>query len=347
LRELDFHREQRSLKQFQQNFADNDLVHIPGTYPEFSSRRVLTMEMLNGFSVAQTDRLAEEEVDTQEFVHRGANMYLEMVFRDRFFHADPHPGNIWVLNDGKLGLLDCGMTGRLDSEMREELEGMLLAAVDNDPDRLTDHVYRIATVPQSSTRNALRRDIDEFLSEYVNVSIEDLDLSAMLDTFTGILRRHHIMLPSGISLLIRVLVMLEGTSRLLDRNFSLAELIQPYAVKSVQRRYAPEKLLQQAKNTYRDWDRVLKILPREIFEMLNRIHEGRFDVSIEHRRIEKVVKWMVHGMLSAALFMGGSMILSSEIPPTVGGISVIGTSAALLGLLLGYRLVRAMHKSGD
>jgi len=347
LQELDFHRELRSLKQFQQNFADNAWVHIPDTYPEFSSQRVLTMEMLVGFSIAKTDRLTEENVDTQEFVHRGANMYLEMIFRDRFFHADPHPGNIWVLNDGKLGLLDCGMTGRLDSEMREELEGMLLAAVDNDPDRLTDHVYRIATVPQSSDRNALRRDIDDFLSEYVNVSIDGLDLRNALNRFTGILRTHRILLPTGISLLIRVLVMLEGTSRLLDRNFSLAELMQPYAVKSFQRRYSPDKLLQQIKHTYRDWDRVLKILPRELFDLLIRIREGRLDVSIEHRHLEKVVKWLVHGILSAALFMGGAMILSQGIPPTLGGISIIGAGTAVLGLLLGFHLVRAMHKLGD
>ena len=347
LRELDFRRELRNLKQFKQNFSHNAWVHIPDTYPELSSQRVLTMEMLVGFSIAKTERLTEERVDTREFVRRGASMYLDMIFRDRFFHADPHPGNIWLLPDGKLGLLDCGMTGRLDTEMREELEGLLLAAVDNDPDRLTDHVYRIATVPRSSDRNALRRDIDDFLSEYVYVSIDDLDLTASLDAFTDILRTHHILLPAGISMLLRVLVMLEGTSRLLDRNFSLAELIKPYAVKSVRRRYSPEKLLRQAKDTYRDWDRVLKILPRELFDILIRIREGRFDVSIEHRRLEKVVKWLVHGMLSAALFIGGSMILSREIPPMVAGISVIGASVSLLGLFLGYRLVRAMHKSGE
>ncbi len=347
IRELDFRRELRSMRQFKQNFADNNWLHIPASYPELSSKRVLTMEMLVGFSIAKTDKLAEENIDTNNLAQQGANMYLEMIFRDRFFHADPHPGNIWVLPGGKLGLLDCGMTGRLDSEMREELEGLLLAAVDNDPERLTDHVYRIATVPQSADRNALRRDIEDFLAEYVNVSVDDLDLSAALNTFTDILRAHHIMLPAGISLLIRVLVMLEGTSRLLDRNFSLTELIQPYAVKSVQRRYSPEKILLQAKETYRDWDRVMKILPRELFDILIRIREGRFDVSIEHRRLEKVVTWLVHGMLSAALFLGGSMILSREIRPTVGGISVIGAGAAVLGLLLGYRLIRAMKRSGN
>ena len=347
LRELDFRRELRSLKQFQQNFAANHWIHIPRPFPEFSSQRVLTMEMLNGYSVSKTERLAAEKIDTQKFVRLGANMYLDMIFRDRFFHADPHPGNIWVLPNGQLGLLDCGMTGRLDNEMRDELEGMLLAAVDNDPDRLTDHVLRIATIPQSIDRRALRRDIDDFLSEVINVSINDLDLSTMLNTLTDILRSHHIILPSGISLLIRVLVMLEGTSRLLDRNFSLAELIQPYAVKSVQRRYSPAKLLKQAKHTYRDWDRVLEILPRELLDMLTRLQDGRFDVSIEHRRLEKVTKWLVHGILSAALFLGGSTILSRGIPPTLGGISIIGAVTALLGLLLGYRLVHAMHKSGD
>jgi ubiquinone biosynthesis protein len=115
--------------------------------------------------------------------------------------------------------------------------------VDNAPDRLTDHFYRIATVPQSSDRNAHRHEIGDCQSEYVNVSIDDLDLSDALDTFTGILRTHQILLPAGISLLIRVQVMLEGTLRLLDRNFSLAELIQSYAVKSTRRRYSPQNLL--------------------------------------------------------------------------------------------------------
>lgn len=347
LRELDFRRELRNMNQFRQNFMDNDGIHIPVPFPEFSSQRVLTMEMLNGFSVAETDRLAAQNIDTREFVRRGANMYLEMVFRDRFFHADPHPGNIWVLESGKLGLLDCGMTGRLDSNMREELEGMLLTAVDKDPERLTDHVLRIAKSPEKIDRRALNQDIDDFLSENVNVAIDDLDLSDVLNNLTGILRDHHIILPSGIMQLIRVLVMLEGTSRLMDRNFSLAELIQPYAVKSIQRRYSPKKLLRQARDTYRDWDRLLKILPRELFDILTRIRDSRFEVSIEHRSLEKVVKWMVHGILSAALFMGGSMILSQGIPPRIGGISIVGATAAVIGLLLGFRLVRAMSKSGD
>ena len=346
-RELDYRRELRSLNQFTQNFADDDWVCIPVTYPELSSRRVLTMEMFDGYSIANTERMDQDGIDKADFIQRGARMYLDMVFRDRFFHADPHPGNLWVLSRGQLGLLDFGMTGRLDNEMREELEGMLLAAVDNDADRLSDHVLRMATVAQAVDRTLLKREIDDFLSEYVNVSIDDLDLSSVLNSLTEILRGHHIILPAGISLIIRLLVMLEGTSRLLDRSFSLAELIQPYAVKSVQRRYAPQKLLQQAKHTYRDWDRVFKALPRDINDLLTLAREGRLDVSIEHRRIEKVVKWLVHGILSASLFMGGAMILSQSVPPTFKGFSIVGVGFTACGFLLGWRLVRAMKTSGE
>lgn len=345
LRELDFRREQRSLSQFQQNFEDNEWVHIPRTYPEYSSRRVLTMEMLTGYSIKNTERFHEEQIDSQEFITNSANLYLEMIFRDRFFHADPHPGNIWVLPGGRLGLLDFGMTGRLDNDMREELEGILIAAVDNDPERLTDHVLRIAIVPNSVDRGGLKSDIDDFLSEYVNVAVDDVDLSATLNTLTDILRAHHILLPAGLSLLLRVLVMLEGTSRLLDRNFSLADLIKPYAVKSIQRRYSPKKLFAQARNSYRDWDRLMKIVPRELYDFIIRNRDGKFDISIEHRSLEKVTKWLVHGILSAALFLGGAMIISQAIPPLIWGVSAIGLATSLTGFFLGFRLIRSMNDS--
>lgn len=347
LRELDFLRELRSLNSFTQNFADNSNIHFPKPFPELCSKRVLTMEMLDGFSIADSQKMNAANIDRKQFVQTGASMYLDMVFRDRFFHGDPHPGNIWALSDGRLGLLDCGMTGRLDSEMREELEGMLLSAVDNNPTRLTDHVMNIATVPQNLDRNALRRDIDDFLSEYVNVDISALDLSSCLNNLTDILRDHHIILPGGMSSLLRVLVMLEGTSRLLDRNFSLAELIQPYAIKSIQRRYSPKKMLRQAQHSYRDWDRLNKVLPRELFEILMQISQGRFGVSIEHHRLENVIKWLVRGMLSAALFMGGSTILSQAIPPLIQGVSAIGAATSLMGLILGYQLISDMKNSGD
>jgi ubiquinone biosynthesis protein len=347
LRELDFQREVRSLNSFGQNFAKNPSIHIPQPFPTLCSKRVITMEMLEGFSIGDTKKMKESKIDRKEFVRTGATMYLEMVFRDRFFHGDPHPGNIWVLPGGKIGLLDCGMTGRIDNEMREELEGMLLSAVDNDPGRLTEHVLNIASVPQTLDRDALRRDIDDFLSENVNVDISALDLSSCLTNLTDILRDYHIIFPSGISALLRVLIMLEGTSRLLDSNFNLAELIQPYAIQSIQRRYSPKKLVRQAQHSLRDWDRLNKILPKELFEILTQVRQGNFGISIQHHRLENVIKWLVRGMLIAALFMGGSTVLSQAIPPLIKGVSAIGMTSCLMGIVLGYHLLNDMKNSDN
>ena len=160
---------------FARNIADNEKVHIPAGHGEYSSRRVLTMEMLDGFSIADTKKLQAANYDTKALARTGANMYLDMVFRDRFFHADPHPGNIWVLPGGRIGLLDSGMIGRLDEALHDELAAMVLAVADNDPTELTDCVIRICTLPGGFDRNALRTDIDDFLSGYLNQSLENMD----------------------------------------------------------------------------------------------------------------------------------------------------------------------------
>ena len=345
--ELDYNRELRSMELFARNFADNEKVHIPVGYGEFSSKRVLVMEMLEGFSIGDADKLQSCGLDTKALARSGANMYLNMVFRDRFFHADPHPGNIWVLSDGKIGLLDCGMVARLSDDLRDALEAMLLAATENDPVELTDQVTRICTLPKEFDRNQLQADIDDFLSEYADASLKELDIAKVLNNITGIIRHHHLVMPTGISMLIRVLIMLEGTSRLLDRDFSLSDLIEPYTHKMVARRFAPKRFARRMGKSVKAWDRVMSILPRHLEDALNRMQQGRFDVHLEHRHLDAVVNRMVYGILSGAVFLGGCMVLSSGIPPLVRGVSLTGGVIILIGCFLGFRLLRAVTASGD
>ena len=347
LRELDFNRERRNLDQFSRNFAKNKMIHIPKPYPEFSARRVLTMEKLEGVTVANVERLKQEGIDTKALAERGADMYINMIFRDRFFHADPHPGNIWVLEGGVLGLLDCGMVGRIDDYTREEVEGMLLSAVERDANQLTEFVIRIGSIPEGLDRNTLRADIDEFVSEYIGQSMQDFDLSGAVDKLTGIIRQHHILLPPALASLLKVLVMLEGTSRSLNRDFSLIELLKPYYAKAMQRKMSPERLLKRLQRSYRDWERLLNMLPYELTEILSRIRDGKFNVYLEHRRLDPIVNRLVYGILTAALFVGSSLILKQNIPPTINGVSVFGAAGCLTALVLGFHLLRAIKKSGD
>jgi ubiquinone biosynthesis protein len=246
-----------------------------------------------------------------------------------------------------IGLLDCGMIGRIDDYTREEIEGMLLAAVERDAEQLTESVIRLGSTPQGLDRNAMRADIDEFLSEYIGQSLQDFDLSGAVEGLTDIIRQHHILLPPGVASLLKVLVMLEGTSRLLNRDFSLIDLMKPYYAKAIQRRLSPQKFLQRLQRSYRDWERFLNVLPHELTDMLHRIRDGKFDVHVEHRKLDTTVNRLVYGILTAALFLGSCQLVSQAIPPLIRGISVFGIAGLIGSFILGFRVLRAIKKSGD
>ncbi len=151
LGELDFSSERRNLEEFAENFGNDKHIHFPLVYPDLCSRRVLTMEMLVGISGEDVPGMKAAGVDLNEFALHGANMYLDMIFRDGFYHADPHPGNLMMLPGGVVGVLDCGMVGRFDETMREEVESLLLSIINKDAVELTDCVMRLGAVPPIST----------------------------------------------------------------------------------------------------------------------------------------------------------------------------------------------------
>lgn len=347
LRELDFTRERRNLEEFARNFAGDRTIHIPKPFPELSARRVLTMEMLDGMSIRHVAEIEAQGVNTKDLATRCANIYLNMIFRDRFFHADPHPGNIWVLRDGVVGLLDCGMIGRIDAHTRGEVERMLLSAVEKDAEQLADVVVRIGTMPQGLNRDALRADIDEFVAEYLGQSLQDFDLSGALEGLTEIIRQYHILLPPGLSSLLKGLVMLEGTSRSLSRDFSLIDLLRPYYANAMKRRLSPEKFLLRLRRSYQDWDRLLNMLPQELADILRRIRDGKFDVNLEHRRLDAIVNRLVYGIVTAALFVGSCLLVNQRIPPVIQGISLPGAVGCIAACGLGFRLLQAIKRSGD
>ncbi len=176
-RELDFGREERYLQQFAQDFAGNPTVRIPAVIPELSTSRVLTMERLEGVKLNEVGRNSNGQFDLAEIARRGANLYLEMIFVNGVYHADPHPGNIVVLDHNVIGLLDFGMIGRLDEQLRENIEEMLLAITNRDAESLTSMIVRLGSVPPDLDYAALGLDAADFVGHYAIQSMADFNLS--------------------------------------------------------------------------------------------------------------------------------------------------------------------------
>jgi ubiquinone biosynthesis protein len=346
LREMDFSIERSSMETFIRNFAEEPQVHIPQPYPDQSSRRVLTQEKLDGYSVANTDRLAAEEVDTKAIADQGANMYLDMIFRDGFYHADPHPGNIWVLPGGRIGLLDSGKVGRIDPETREQFEDIVQAFAARDTVLLTDEVISLCTVPPDLDRDALQADISSFIDENLVGDVDDFDMSAIINGGVDIIRGHQLVLPPKVNMLLKVLVQLEGTSRTLDTSFNLSGLLQAYQQKTLVRRLSPERLVRRIYRTYKDWDRLLTSLPRDLSVILERIQSGQLHVQMELRGLDRPMNRMVYGLVSASLFLGSTILWANNVPPLINDISVLGAAGTILSLVLGLNLIWKIRKSG-
>ncbi len=346
LRELDFHREFRNQQEFRARFASDATVYFPEPIAELSSARVLTMEFVDGVSIAETALLKAQQIDLGELARRGANVYLEMIFRDGFYHADPHPGNILLMPDGRIGMLDCGMVGRLDEGLRDSIEQLLLSIVQRDSALMTRIIKRLCSVPRGIDPSALNADISDYLAYYGSQSLDQLNLGAALTEMTEIIRHHHLIMPRRVSLLIKVLLMLEGTSRLLNPRFSLIELIVPYQRKMIRRRLSPKRYSRKLQRLIREWIQFSEKLPEDLNALFDQMREGKVDVRLEHRRLQPSVNRLVFGIVTSALFLGSIQLWSFNVPPLVGGVSIFGVIGCVISVLLGFWLLRSINKSG-
>jgi ubiquinone biosynthesis protein len=346
LRELDFRRELRNIQEFIHNFRGDPSVRFPSPHPALSSRRVLTLDYLDGIRIADTSRLKLEGHDLQAIARRGANVVLSMIFRDGFYHADPHPGNLLVLADTVIGVLDCGMVGRLDDNTRDAFTTMLLAAIAKDSGQLTERVMRLARVPADLDRDAFEAEIHDFLADYGTQSLNQFDVSGALNGITDIIRRYHLLLPANLALLLKALVVLEGTSRQLDRSFSLAEMIQPYYRRAVQEKLSPRRIFRHLRRVVLGWDHLIRTLPGDMSDILDRIKRGKFKFYLEHRRLETSVALLVEGMLSASLFLGSTLMLCHRVlaDPWLNT-SLPGALGLPWSLFLIWRVLRTTKKS--
>jgi ubiquinone biosynthesis protein len=344
-RELDFGREERNLQQFAHDFRSSSSIRIPKSYPTLSTSRVLTMERLEGIPISRLVSRPDGEFDLKAIARNGAEAYLEMVFGHGFYHADPHPGNLLIMPDGAIGLLDFGMVGRLEDSLREDMEDMLMAIGEHDSGQLTSIVTRIGAAPPELDERALSVDLADYVAHFATQSLESLDLSSALYEMIEIVRRHHIVLPSSIGLLLKMLIVLEGTGRMLQPSFSLLEMIRPYQKRMLLRRISPARHFRKLRRILHEVEQLAELLPRRIRDILQQVQTGKFDVHLDHRGLEPSINRLVLGMLTSALFLGSSLLMSRDVLPWYG-LSVPGALGWLLSLALGLRLLRAINKSG-
>lgn len=284
-----------------------------------------------------------------------AKAYLTMLFDAGLFHADPHPGNLILLDDGRLGILDFGMIGRLDETLRETIEEMLVAIASGDQNRLTRLIRRVGSCPPTLDESALAIDVAEFVGTYGKQSLGQFDLTGALNELSDVLHRHAIKLPNQSSLLLKMLISLEGTLRELGARFDSLDVVQTFVRKSMARRLSPTRRLRQARRIYLESENFLESAPDEVLTLLRQARRGEIKLSLDHQKLGPTVNRLVLGMITSAVFLGSSLMLAFKVAPVlfpdesyygIRDLSILGLIGAVGSIVVMLWIMLAINRSG-
>ncbi|MDR3620874.1 MAG: AarF/UbiB family protein [Paludisphaera borealis] len=344
-RELDFTVELRTMHRCQEQFAGDPTAHIPFAVEEFSTPRVIAMEFIGGVSVADLEGIRGLGLDPGQVATAGAKILIKQIFQFGFFHADPHPGNLRVLPGGVIAPLDYGMFGRLDGRTRERIADLLAGLIAQDVDRVLKALDALDIRGEQVDPKALRRDVDELIHAYPELSLDAIDLSVLLRELVRVIRTHHLHIPPDLVLLIRSLVTIESTGRQLDPHFDIARQLEPPLRALTLRRYHPIRLLNQSVRTAEDLQRIATLLPDLLSHSLESIKRGELNVKFDLQGFERLVKQLIRAsnILAMGIVISGLLVASSLVL-RVGPASLAYTGYAagvILSLWLGWTMSRS------
>lgn len=336
---IDLRQELENLRMFRSNFADETDIVIPKPYPELSGEKVLTMAMISGSAFSDRASVESAGWGVEALVRRAANVYLEMIFRDGLYHADPHPGNFLLPDGDHLALLDFGDVGRVGSQRRHQLESMVIAVGLRDVDSLVDVIWEMTTPPVEVDRQAMRTAVEMWLNRYLLVGVGHLDMNGIFTSGMQILHRFHLVLPADLALLFRVVVSLQGLGRQVQTEVRVTEMLQPYLGRIMAQRFDPRHIARQVSRSARTWDHFLAGLPDELQAILDQARTGKVGIEFRVHDADHAVDRLVDGLVTSAALLAGAELISRRADPMVGPFSVPGLAAAAAGALTWQRLV--------
>jgi ubiquinone biosynthesis protein len=343
-RELDFSRERRTIERCRLQFADDPSVHIPLTFPDLCTSRVLAMEFIEGVAINDLEGIRLMGSTPDEVAVAGARSLLKQIFEFGFFHADPHPGNLRVLPSGVIVPLDYGLFGHLDLRTRERIAGLLSGLLSQDADRVIRALESLEIRRDHSDARGFRRDVAELVSAYSDLSLDSIDLSVLLRDLIGIIRTHHLSIPPDLVLLIRALVTIESVGRSLDPRFDIAAQLHPFLRAEMLRRFKPERILSQTVRTTEDLQRIATMIPDLLSQSLESIKRGELRVVFDLQGFERLVRQLTRasnsltlGIVIAGLFVSSALLFRVG-QTTLAYVAV--TLALTLGVALGWNMTR-------
>jgi ubiquinone biosynthesis protein len=348
--ELDYIREGHSAERFAENFVGDPGIHVPRVFWYATTSRVLTLERIRGIKINDLASLDKQGTARRRLAEYATNVVLKMVCEDGFFHADPHPGNFFVEQNGVIGLIDFGMVGILDERIQDLLADLLIAINHQDADRLVDVFLDLGVTRKRIDRALVRRDIERLLSTYWGLPLGELKVTALLNDAFSIMRQHQMHLPSNLALLLKTVI--EGLGVNLDPDFQLTKSLTPYTERLVLRQYSPFRWVRSFGRASLEFAKLGVELPEQVRRIVGAAEDGNLQIGMRPEgfdpvidRLERIANRIVLGVIAAAFINGLAVLASVYRPPGwerwAWVVFAFGfVSALLLGIYLAWTILR-------
>lgn len=351
--ELSFRMEAANMKHFRRMFAGNTDIYIPDTYEELCTDNIICMEFIDGYKITDLEQLRKFKITGKDLALRGMGLYFEQVFEHGFFHADPHPGNIFVLEDGRIAFIDYGMMGSVIESDKIQFAKMLLAMYEKDVQGLKKAIMKFSAGLSKHKQKELEYDVIYFLRNYTNQSIENIDGNEVMRGLNSLFFDYKIKIPSKLLLLLKALIIIEGVGLSLDPDYDIIDNIGPFAKRLLSKKFNPNSIKRDLLNSMEDNALLIKELPGDVREILHKIKEGKLHIEFEHKGLQSLnknfeisVNRLSYTLIIVSLIVASSIITVADVPPKLYNVPVIGVVGLAISVIMALRLFWSIAKHG-
>jgi len=354
--ELDYSIEGRNAEKIAKQFKNDPKIHIPRIYWDYTTRTVLTMEFVEGLKLNQFETLESKGYDRKAIAEQLVQALFQQMLIEGFFHADPHPGNIFLLPGGVISLIDFGMVGRLTLDMKNNFASLVIAMMRKSTEDMMKAILRIGIIPDNVNVQFLSNDVDELREKYMDVPMSRISLGEAISDLFVVAFKHHIRIPSDFTMVAKSLLILEGIVEKLDPELSIMDMAEPFGIRLLKERYRPSTVAGRIWHNLSDYSDLLVDLPKQMKDLMRDLVRGRvrLEVSVPEldiflRKLDRITNQISFSivLLSFSIVMMGLIIASAlgRQPILIWQIPAIEIGFAMAGLMLLWLFI-SIFKSG-
>lgn len=351
--ELDYKIEASHQDRLEARFKDDPTVRVPRVIREATTSRILTMEFIDGIKVSDLQGLRAAGTDFEEVARRGFRFVLEQTLVDGFFHADPHPGNVFVLPNNVVSFIDYGMMGRLSQRVRDDFVELVHHVIEKNPSRVTESILRLTISEDSVVVPELERDVARTMDLYIGRPLREMDLSNLLGELLSALARHRLRVPPDLFLMLKAIAQIEASAVALAPEFDVVEEAKPHVRRVFMDRFRPNRVVEDAANVSREFVQLLRDTPSLLREFSRVATGGGIRVRLEQEHMpemlsagNRIANRLAFALVLGASLVGSAILAAAKIPPTWHGISLLGIGGFLATMVMSAWLLGSILRHG-